>query len=163
MDVNNERIVVRAGPPLVSIVTPSYNQGRFLRRAIDSVLRQSYPHIEYVVVDGGSTDESVAVLKSYGNRLAWVSEPDRGQAHAINKGFARASGAVRAYINSDDFYNPGTLHAVGEHFRDNPATAEAVGRGYTAVKLHEHLVETVAPGRDAAGRNIALMVDTNCA
>ncbi len=101
-----------SAPPLVSIVTPSYNQGRFLRRTIDSVLGQSYAHIEYVVIDGSSTDESVAVLASYGDRVTWVSEPDRGQAHAINKGLARCRGEICAYLNSDDVLLPGAVERV---------------------------------------------------
>ena len=82
--------------PLVSIVTPSFNQGRFLRRTIDSVLGQDYSPIEYLVIDGGSTDESLEILRSYGDRFAWVSEEDRGQSDAINKGFARCRGAIRS-------------------------------------------------------------------
>src|SRR5437763_13211983 len=93
--------------PLVSIVTPSFNQGRFLRRTIESVLGQDYPHTEYTVIDGGSTDESVNVLRSYGDRVTWVSEPDRGQSDAINKGFARGRGTIRAHLNSDDVLWPG--------------------------------------------------------
>ena len=92
--------------PLVSIITPSYNQGRFLRRTIDSVLRQDYPHLEYLVIDGGSTDDSVAILQSYGRRFLWISEKDRGQSDAINKGLARARGDLLAYLNSDDVLLP---------------------------------------------------------
>jgi glycosyltransferase involved in cell wall biosynthesis len=103
-------------PPLVSIITPSLNQGRFLRRTVESVLSQSYPHIEYLVLDGGSTDESLAVLKSFGDRLAWVSEPDGGQAQALNKGFARARGDIRAYLNSDDVLAPAAVERMVEHF-----------------------------------------------
>ncbi len=107
-------------PPLVSIVTPSYNQGRFLRRTIESVLRQDYRHIEYLVIDGGSTDDSVEILHSYGTRFTWVSEPDRGQTDAINKGLARAHGDILAYLNSDDVLLPGAVAAAVRHFEAHP-------------------------------------------
>jgi glycosyltransferase involved in cell wall biosynthesis len=117
-------------PPLVSIVTPSFNQGRFLRRTVESVLGQGYPHIEYVVIDGGSTDESVAILRSYGDRLAWVSEPDRGQAHALNKGFTRARGQIRAYLNSDDVLAPGAVEKVVAYFLAHPDWDLVYGRAH---------------------------------
>ena len=104
--------------PLVSIVTPSFNQAAFLRRTIDSVLGQDYPHIEYIVIDGGSTDGSVEILRSYGERVRWVSEPDRGQSDAINKGFARCRGTIRGYLNSDDVLWPGAVRTVVAHFAD---------------------------------------------
>ena len=107
--------------PVVSIVTPSYNQGRFLKRTIDSVLAQDYPHVQYVVMDGGSKDESIDILKSYGDRFPWVSEPDRGQTHAINKGFARTRGDFQAYLNSDDTLLPGAVATVVDHFLRRPA------------------------------------------
>ncbi|MCF8143841.1 MAG: glycosyltransferase [Deltaproteobacteria bacterium] len=106
--------------PLVSIVTPSYNQGIFLKRTIDSVLNQDYPNTEYIVVDGGSEDGSLDILKSYKDAFEWISEPDRGQTHAINKGFARARGMIRCYLNSDDILYPGAISTVVEQFHENP-------------------------------------------
>jgi glycosyltransferase involved in cell wall biosynthesis len=103
--------------PRISIVTPSLNQGAYLERTVLSVLDQEYPNLEYIVVDGGSTDDSVSILERYDDRIAyWVSEPDRGQAHAINKGLARATGSIVAYVNSDDYYLPGALHEAARHF-----------------------------------------------
>lgn len=106
--------------PLVTIVTPSYNQARYLGRTIDSVLGQSYPHIEYLVFDGGSNDRSQDILASYGSRIRWVSEKDRGQAHAINKGLIQARGDILAYLNSDDVLLPGAVEAVVQAFADHP-------------------------------------------
>jgi glycosyltransferase involved in cell wall biosynthesis len=114
---------------LVSLVTPSFNQGPFLRRTIESVLGQSYPHLEYIVVDGGSTDESVEILRSYGDRFGWVSEPDRGQTHAINKGFARARGSILGFLCSDDLLVAGTVEKVVDYFVQNPEWDVLYGRG----------------------------------
>ncbi len=103
------------GTPKLSIITPSFNQGAFLERTIRSVLDQGYPNLEYVVVDGGSSDNSVEIIKRYSDQLAWwVSEPDEGQTEAINKGIERTSGEIVAYINSDDYYMPGAFEkAIG--------------------------------------------------
>ena len=107
-------------PPTISIITPSLNQAAYLERTLRSVLDQQYPGLEYIVIDGGSTDGSVEILERFGERLSyWVSEPDRGQAHAINKGLERAAGDVVAYINSDDYYLPGALAAAGALFADD--------------------------------------------
>jgi hypothetical protein len=107
--------------PRISIVTPSFNQGRFLPETIDSVLAQRYPNLEYVVIDGGSTDHSADVIRSREKDLAaWVSEKDGGQYDAINKGFAKTTGDVMAWLNSDDKYTPWALHVVGEIFQQLP-------------------------------------------
>ncbi|MDZ7698225.1 MAG: glycosyltransferase [Deltaproteobacteria bacterium] len=106
--------------PLVTIVTPSFNQGQFLRKTIDSVLNQSYSHIEYLVMDGGSQDNSVDILKSYGDKICWVSELDHGQSDAINKGFNRSNGEVLAYLNSDDLLLPNAVSTVIEYLLQHP-------------------------------------------
>jgi glycosyltransferase involved in cell wall biosynthesis len=104
--------------PRITIVTPSYNQGQYLEETIRSVLLQEYPNIEYVVIDGGSTDNSVEIIRKYERHLAWwVSERDKGPSHALNKGFARATGEIHAYLNSDDLYEAGALRAIVPAFR----------------------------------------------
>ncbi|MGA2585575.1 MAG: glycosyltransferase family 2 protein [Candidatus Aminicenantales bacterium] len=106
--------------PRISIVTPSYNQGQFLEETIGSVLDQGYQNLEYIVIDGGSTDNSVDIIKRYAGRLAyWVSEKDRGQSHALNKGFSRATGDILAWINSDDLFIPGSLQTVARAWQQN--------------------------------------------
>lgn len=113
--------------PRISIVTPSYNQGQFIEETIRSVLLQGYPNLEYIIIDGGSTDNSVEIIKKYEPWLAyWVSEPDRGQAHAITKGLERATGDIFNWINSDDSLTPGALRIVAEAFGDSHAIAGAV-------------------------------------
>ena len=109
-----------ADVPSIAIVTPSYNQARFLRATIDSVLGQNYPKLSYHVQDGGSTDGSVAVLESYGAKLSWRSQPDKGQADAINLGFENLDGDIMAYLNSDDVLLPGTLAYIADFFAKRP-------------------------------------------
>jgi glycosyltransferase involved in cell wall biosynthesis len=107
--------------PRISIVTPSYNQGRFIEETIRSVLLQGYPDLEYVIVDGGSTDDSVDVIQRYAPWLtAWVSEPDRGQAHAINKGLAKCAGELLGWINSDDLLLRGAANHLGTAYKRFP-------------------------------------------
>ncbi|MGF1578283.1 MAG: glycosyltransferase family 2 protein [Gemmataceae bacterium] len=115
-------------PPLVSIVTPSYNQARFLRATIESVLSQTYPHIDYVVIDGGSTDNSRSILQDFTNEVRWVSERDRGQTHAINKGLARTQGELCAYLNSDDVLAPMAVERVVGYFEKYTEVDVVYGR-----------------------------------
>ncbi len=105
--------------PKISIVTPSYNQGNYIEETIRSVLLQGYPDIEFIIMDGGSTDDTISILKKYEKFLSWVSEEDEGQADAIAKGFERASGSILAWINSDDRYLPHAFMRISEVFRNN--------------------------------------------
>jgi glycosyltransferase involved in cell wall biosynthesis len=102
--------------PCVSIVTPSYNQARFLEQTINSILDQDYSRIEYIVIDGGSTDGSLGIIQKYSEKISyWISEPDHGQSHAINKGWRRATGSILAWMNADDWYSPGAVSKAVEY------------------------------------------------
>ncbi|MDJ1480395.1 glycosyltransferase family 2 protein [Cytophagaceae bacterium YF14B1] len=115
--------------PSISIITPSYNQGHYLEQTIESVLSQGYPKLEYMIIDGGSTDNSVKIIKKYEKHLAfWISEKDEGQSDAINKGLQKATGEVVNWLNSDDYYQPDTLQKVGVAFM-NPETLIVSGQG----------------------------------
>lgn len=124
--------------PRISIVTPSLNQGEFLERTIRSVLLQRYPQLEYIVIDGGSNDGSVEIIRKYAQHLAYhISEPDRGYVHAINKGLRLATGEIVCWLNSDDFYLPGTLRTVAENLAADTGRAAIVG----------HIMKTYDDGR----------------
>ena len=114
--------------PRISIITPSLNQSRYIERTIRSVVTQDYPDLEYLVVDGGSSDGTVELLKQYGSRIRWISEKDRGQSHAVNKGLALATGEVCGFLNADDLYEPGALRRVGEFFSARPEAMWLTGR-----------------------------------
>jgi glycosyltransferase involved in cell wall biosynthesis len=117
--------------PLVSIITPSYNQARFLEATIQSVLSQDYPNLEYIIVDGASTDGSVEIIQRYTSQISlWISEPDHGQTDAINKGFSHAHGEVFAWLNSDDTYLPGAITQAIEFMHSHPQAAMVYGDAY---------------------------------
>lgn len=114
--------------PTVSIITPSFNQAQFIEETIRSVLAQDYPYIEFIIVDGGSTDGSVAIIQKYAGQLAWwVSEKDKGQTDALNKGFAHASGEVLAWLNSDDTYYPGAVSEAVAYLHAHPEVGMVYG------------------------------------
>lgn len=125
----------------ISIVTPSYNQGRIIERTIRSVLDQSVPSLEYMVVDGASTDGTVNVLKKHENRLRWVSERDNGQTEALNKGFKATRGDIIGWLNSDDIYYPGALSAVLNLFEECPQT-EVVYGDADHIDENDQIIET---------------------
>jgi glycosyltransferase involved in cell wall biosynthesis len=118
--------------PRISIVTPSYNQGGFIEETIRSVLLQGYPELEFIIIDGASSDQTVRIVRKYDKWIDfWVSEPDKGQSDAINKGFQRATGSIISWLNSDDFLAPGALQAIGVSFVDADENVGAViGRGH---------------------------------
>lgn len=117
--------------PLVSIITPSFNQATYLEETIRSVLNQAYPRIEYIIIDGGSSDGSLQIIQKYESQLAvWISEQDMGQTDAINKGFAMASGDILAWLNSDDTYLPAAVQSAVNYLEANPHIGMVYGKAY---------------------------------
>jgi glycosyltransferase involved in cell wall biosynthesis len=115
--------------PLVSIITPSFNKGPYIEETIESIRNQSYPHIEHIVIDGGSTDNTLAILKKYNGQLSWISEPDRGQSDAINKGWKIARGDIIAYLNADDTYTPDAVMTAVTYLNEHPEAGLVYGDG----------------------------------
>jgi glycosyltransferase involved in cell wall biosynthesis len=137
--------------PKITIITPSYGQGQYIEDTILSIINQGYPNLEYIVIDGGSTDNTVEIIKKYSDRITyWVSEKDKGQSNAINKGFKRATGDIINWINSDDQLAPGALHTIARHFAENPDAVMVHGRieyfgetnNYYSVNLPKKDIET---------------------
>lgn len=116
------------GYPRISVITPSFNQAQFLERTIRSVLDQGYPNLEYIVMDGGSKDGAIEILRKYEASIKWVSEKDKGQADAINKGIRLSTGEIIAYLNSDDVYMPGTLCRIATYFEEHPDSKWLTGK-----------------------------------
>jgi len=133
-------------PLTISVITPSYNQAQFLEETIQSVLSQDYPQLEYIIVDGGSTDGSVEIIKKYEKQISqWVSEPDTGQSDAINKGWKMASGDIITWLNTDDTYCPGTISTAADIFHKNPETILVHGAANTYDQSGHRLLFTSQP------------------
>jgi len=137
--------------PKISIITPSYNQGRFIERTIKSVLDQKYPNLEYIVVDGGSADDTVKILKKYSSKLQWVSEEDNGQADAINKGIRMSTGEIISYLNSDDAYEPGSFKIIADYFTNNPKAMLVYGKGKHIDKNDKYIEDYPSKPTDYLG------------
>jgi glycosyltransferase involved in cell wall biosynthesis len=140
---------IPGGWPVISIVTPSFNQSEFIERTIQSLFQQHYPRLEYIVQDGGSNDGTVEILKKYEDRLArWVSEKDAGQSDALNTGFGHATGDILAYLNSDDMLLPGTLHYVARYFATHPEIDVVYGHRVLMDEYDQEIGRWVMPPHD---------------
>lgn len=133
--------------PKITVITPSYNQGLYIEETITSVLDQNYPNLEYIIIDGGSTDSSVSLIKKYEKHLAyWVSEKDSGQSNAINKGILKSTGTIIAWLNSDDFYRPNALINIALAYINNPTNNSCVGKTctfYSTKKVSSHPIQDI--------------------
>jgi len=116
--------------PRISIITPSYNQAQFIEKTVLSVVSQNYPNLEYIVMDGGSNDGTLEILKKYKGKLLWFSQKDEGQSDAINNAMKKAKGEILGYLNSDDLLQPESLHEVAEYFQEYPKISWVTGRCY---------------------------------
>lgn len=136
----------------ISIITPSLNQGQFLEQTIDSVLSQGYPNLQYIIIDGESKDGSVEIIKKYERHLSyWISEADRSQSHAVNKGLRRVHGDVVNWLNADDYLEPGSLKVIAEHFSD-PSVNVVIGRSHI---VQNGKVVRLTTGTDVYAGNLA--------
>lgn len=135
--------------PVISIVTPSYNTVQYMQRTIESVLGQEYPQLQYVIQDGASTDGTAEIIENYEKQLTyWESNPDKGQSHAINKGFKHTTGELMAYLNSDDILLPGTLHYVAQFFLEHPEVDAIYGHRVLINENDDEIGRWVLPGHD---------------
>jgi glycosyltransferase involved in cell wall biosynthesis len=135
--------------PKISIITPSFNQSQYLEKTIQSVVDQNYPNLEYIIMDGGSTDGSVDIIKKYTNIIThWESNPDKGQADAIFRGFEQTTGDIIAWINSDDYYLDGAFASVGEFFAQHPEIQWIIGNGIFVDKNNKKLLDYYCPPVD---------------
>jgi len=151
------KIIVGANPPKISIVTPSFNQGDFIERTLQSVLHQQYPALEYFVQDGFSIDKTVEVLRAYEGQLSgWASEKDSGQSQAINRGFAKTSGEIMAWLNSDDLLLPGALQTVADYFNRHPDVDVVYGNRLMIDGDGQEIGRWIMPGHDS---NVLSWVD----
>ncbi len=129
-DLTTNQPIVNGDYPKVTIITPSFNQGQYIEETIRSVLAQNYPNLEYFIFDGGSTDNTVDIIKKYDQYITyWETKPDNGQSHAINKGFGMATGDIIGWLNSDDLFHPETLQSVADHFKDKNYRKILYGEG----------------------------------
>jgi len=134
--------------PKISIITPSFNQGQFIEETIQSVLNQDYPNLEYIVIDGGSSDNTVEIIRKYSDFITyWISEKDHGQSDAINKGFRISTGEIVAWLNSDDYYCPGTIKKVIDFFKGNPDVAVVYGDFQIFYEKYPSRNRIVRPGK----------------
>lgn len=141
--------------PKITIITPSYNQGQYIEETILSVINQDYPDLEYIIIDGGSTDDTVDIIKKYSDRITyWVSEKDRGQTNAINKGLQRATGEIINWLNSDDQLMPGALQKVANYFIENPGAVIVHGRIEYFGETKKYYSVNIPP-KDLATRYVA--------
>lgn len=144
--------------PKISVITPSLNQGRYLRQCLASVLAQEYPLLELIVIDGQSSDDSVAIIQEYANHLTyWVSEPDQGQSDAINKGLARATGDLVTWLNADDYYLPGTFEHVVRAYQADPLAPFYFGDGLRVDESGKTIANFFPPGTQAFNRQALVM------